>query len=237
MIKQFQTRRISAIYDNNLMRVHKKFDEVYTGLINKKNYFVLNSHYQQNKYKIGSGIIKFYKNLIFGYKTEFKKELEIGDLIIPIDYSSVNDSFNESIRNNIKKDFSSNFCKVEKILSDSIILSDGNCEKKFNYKGDYLIKKIFYKYPSSIIFENQGLYKLFDKNVKNLIFNTNDFKYEENFHKDSENYFAPLDIDVPEVLNFDKKFKYYYDNHFFFHYGFIVKNLGNCVFRFKIEKM
>lgn len=216
------------------MRVHKKFDEEYSGLINKKNYFVVNSDFQQYKYKIGSGSLKFSDNLITGENTQFIKEVDEGDIIIPINFSSINE-FSDADSINLKKNVFYNFCKVEKIFSNSMILTEGKCQKIFKNKGDFLIKKQFNKYPSSISIKNKNEFDLFLENSFNQdpIWNNSN----KDLVTSTENYFAPLDIDIPEVINMNKKYRNFFDNHNLFHFGFLVKNLGNTVFRFKVEKM
>jgi len=217
------------------MRVNKKLEEEYTGLINKKNYFVVNSDFQQYKYKVGSGSLKIVENLIMGDNSEFIKELDVGDIIIPIDFSTINE-FSDAVSINLKKNIFYNYCNVEKIFSNSIILTEEKCHKTFKYKGDYLIKKKLNKYPSSISIESRNEFDMFlDKpsNEDSVLNNKN----RKSIALSHENYFAPLDLDIPDVVNMNRKFRNFFDNHNFFHFGFLVKNLGNSVFRFKVEKM
>jgi len=170
-----------------------------------------------------------------GDNSQFIKEVDEGDIIIPIDFSTINE-FSEALSINLKKYIFYNYCTVEKIFSNSMIQTEGKCQKMFKYKGDYLIKKKLNKYPSTISIENNNEYDLFlDESLnRETVFN--------NLNKNSlgvnnENYFAPLDLDIPEVFNINKKFRNFFDNHNLFHFGFLVKNLGNTVFRFKVEKM
>jgi len=174
--------------------------------------------------------------MIMGERTDFIKEIDEGDLIIPIEFSTINET-PESLSVNLKKNYFLNYCKVEKIFSKSILKTDGNCVKIFKYKGDYLIKKKFNKYPENIIFQNNNDFLFFeDKRDLNSHIKSNIEKKDDSIIV-NENYFSPLDLDVPEILNINTRLRNFFDKQYFFNFGFLVKNLGNTVFRFKLEKM
>lgn len=217
------------------MRVNKKFSEEYSGLINKKNYFVVNSDFQQYKYKVGLGSLILADNLIMGDNTQFINEVDLGDEIIPIDYSTINE-LSESLPLNLKRNIFFNHCKVEKIFSNSMLLTEEKCNKIFKTKGDFLIKKKFNKYPAYISIENKNEFNKFFERSLNDEYNLN-IKNKDSLASTNENYFAPLDLDIPEVININRKYRNFFDHHNLFHFGFLVKNLGNTVFRFKVEKM
>lgn len=209
--------------------MNKIFDDEYSGLVMKKNYFVVNSHKKEFKFKMGRGAIKITNNLIIGENSDFLKQINENDSLIPIDIGIINEG-SDTYPNNLKSSYFFNTCKVAKVLSNSMLLTYNECKQFYKYKGDFLIKQSYNKYPSNLLVENNYLYDLYLQK-----------QFEENKEinriENKENYFAPIDIDTVEVFSINKSQRAKYSNHLLFHYGFIVKNLGNTSFRFKIEKL
>jgi len=224
-----------------LLQVNKKFTEEYSGYISKKNYFVVSSQLNFSKFIVGLGSIKIEGKLIFGEKSNFFENVNENDFIIPTDFKFNFGDKNISV-NPALYDLK-NKCMVDKVISNSLLIMKNECKEFYMQKGDYIIEKRLNKFSSENF--NFNDYRKFDKNI---ISNNGGNTSNDNDNKKNkiENFFAPLDLDILTTLNFpDKDFHEYeksngninVDNFYFFHYGYLVKNLENTVFKFELKRM
>jgi hypothetical protein len=202
----YESHRIVKIYDNNLLKVEKSFSKDFIGPQIRTNYMALGSQGKTIRWKGMSGYIQHVKgNILTGLNTKFLG-LSKGDVIFMLDSSRINDNQHQSSTNPRMAVY--NYCRVDKVLSNNLLLTEHPCIKPNGFKGDFLVGKSFYKY-------DQGLYQVTDTStgLKDTIYN----------------------FETPETFSIQKSQKRFYIGNYFFHKGLAIRD--GMVIRLKAEKM
>ncbi len=215
------------------------------------------------------------------------EDVNENDFIIPTDFKfqfKYNQNDKNLSENPAIKSFEY-FCFVEKVISNTMIVTKNECKELYMHKGDYIIQKKLNKFSEdNFIFKDSSIFdgnikiknlnNIDNKNTENLNENNNTninsninkidnkidnilndydkFKDYDNNIINKENYFAPLDLDILTNISFpnNEESNYAYENsnyynkenendnnNYFFHYGYLVKNLENTVFSFDLRRM
>lgn len=235
----YKSRRILKIYDNQLLKVEKKFPKDFQGAVLRNNFFVfeylnsLNEQIERERkfqklnennifsnliWKKGRGIIYVKGKLILGLNSNFKTELQRGNKIFMYNVNKVQEYFNVANSNPkvIFSDEEMSNCIVDKIISNFLIITVNPCKKPFGHKGDYFIAR-----KSKIL--KEGIYSQTQNKISTL-------------SPTPTLITSPIEFDTPETLNIMRSSNYFYDKQFLFHEGFLIRNLDSTVFRFKIER-
>lgn len=119
-----------------------------------------------------------------------------------------------------------------------MLITKNECGDIYTHKGDYIIEKRLNKFSDNFKFKD---FNKFDKNIKSKSESESNGNFnKENIIFNKENYFAPLDLDILMSYTFpneNQDINRNVDNFYFFHHGYLVKNLENTVFKFDLKRM
>lgn len=146
--KMYKSARIVNIFDNQLLKVEKPFPKNFGGPVLRQNYFAMSSFNLTRRYTGSSGRINIKERLVFGYMTEFRKQIQTGDKLLFFNANSVKDYHHITSTNPLA--YPESNCVVSKILTDNMLLLEEPCDMGIAKQKSFFIMKPFDRFPFMI---------------------------------------------------------------------------------------
>ena len=204
----YESRVIEKIYDNYLLKVSKSFGKKFQGVVTRTNYFVFDSNKFNLKWSNGKGFVKIFNNVIVGFNTKFMEYFQKGDKIFLANPNDVSKYFHIS-STNPKFNYFNNDCIIEKVISDSFIITKKPCKKVNSHKGDYFYAKSLFEYRA----ENND--QLNSTQILQSI----------------------IDVNTVNAISISKQYRDFYTSKYLFHPGFLLKNNSDSTINMEFTKM